>query len=126
VNEFQAAVEELAADIDQRIAGTRAAYQAVGAIEATAQSADGMISVTVGPQGRLRDIRLHPRAYRHLSPSELAGAILEQAARATADVAEQRRRLIAPLMPEELPYDEVFGQGVTLDAFLPPPVDGDA
>ncbi len=85
-----------------------------------------MISVTVGPQGQLRDIRLNPRVYRHLPPSELANAITEQAGRAAADATERRRQLMAPLMPEELPYDEVFGQGVSLDAFLPPPVDADA
>jgi DNA-binding protein YbaB len=97
----------------------------MGAIKSTAQSADGMISVTVGPQGQLRDIRLNPRVYRHLPPSELAGAIMEQAGRAAADAAERRRQLIEPLMPEELSYDVVFGQGVSLDAFLPPPVDAD-
>lgn len=126
MNEFQASIDELAADINQRIAGTREAYQAMGTIESTAQSADGMISVTVGPQGQLRDIRLNPRVYRHLPPSELANAITEQAGRAAADATERRRQLMAPLMPEELPYDEVFGQGVSLDAFLPPPVDADA
>lgn len=26
-------------------------------------------------------------------------------------------------MPEGLPYEQVFGEDVTLDAFLPPPVD---
>ncbi len=39
MNEFQASIDELAADINQRIAGTREAYQAMGTIESTAQSA---------------------------------------------------------------------------------------
>ncbi|MEU6711198.1 hypothetical protein ABZ897_06915 [Nonomuraea sp. NPDC046802] len=44
---------------------------------------------------------------------------MAQIGQATADVSERRRRLMEPLMPEGVPYQEVFGENVDLDAFLP-------
>ncbi|TDE51559.1 YbaB/EbfC family DNA-binding protein [Nonomuraea mesophila] len=123
---FQATVKELADQVNQQVERLRDAYGAINAIESTMASPDGMISVTVGPQGQVRGIELNPRVYRKLSASELAGALMEQINRATATVTEQRRRLMEPLMPAELPYEQVFGENVTLDAFLPPRVDPDA
>jgi DNA-binding protein YbaB len=81
------------------------------------------VSVTVGPHGRVRGIELNPRVYRTLSPSQLADVIMQQVDQATAAVSEQSRRLLEPLIPDGVPYEEVFGQPATLDAFLPGPVE---
>ncbi|GAB2958952.1 YbaB/EbfC family nucleoid-associated protein [Nonomuraea fastidiosa] len=123
MNNFEASVEELAEQVNEQISRVRETYGALDAVEATKTSSDGMISVTVGSQGQLRDLRLDPRVYRKLSASELADAIMVQIRRATADVDEQRRRLMEPLLPEGLPYEQVFGERVSLDAFVPPTVD---
>ncbi|MEV5493992.1 YbaB/EbfC family nucleoid-associated protein [Nonomuraea fuscirosea] len=123
---FRATVEELAGQVDQQVRRVREAYQALNAIESTMTSSDGMIQVTVGPQGQVRSIDLNARVYRRLSTAELADTLMRQINRATADVTERRRRLMEPLMPEGLPYEQVFGEDVTLDAFLPPPVDAGA
>jgi DNA-binding protein YbaB len=123
---FQATVEELAGQVNQQVERVRETYEALNSIESTMGSSNGMISVTVGPQGQVRDIELNARVYLKLSATELADAIMEQINRATAAVSEQRRRLLEPLMPDGLRYDQVFGENVTLDAFLPSPVDPDA
>ncbi|MEU4538717.1 YbaB/EbfC family nucleoid-associated protein [Streptosporangium sp. NPDC023825] len=123
---LQTTVEELAGQVNQQVERVREAYEALNSIESTMGSSDGLISVTVGPQGQVRNIELNARVYRKLSATELADAIMEQINRATAAVSEQRRRLLEPLMPDELRYDQVFGENVTLDAFLPPFVDPDA
>lgn len=123
---FRATVEELAGRVDQQVRRVREAYEEINAIESTATSPDGLIQVTVGPQGQVRSIDLNARVYRKLSAKELADALMRQIDRATADVTERRRRLMEPLMPEGLPYDQVFGENVTLDAFLPSPVDAGA
>lgn len=120
---FEASIEELAEQVNRQVRRVRETYGQLGAIESTMISDDGMISVTVGPQGQVRGIELNPRVYRRLSPSELSGALIREFERAAADVAEQRRRLMEPLMPEGLPYAEVFGADATLEAFLPGPVD---
>ncbi|NUR92691.1 MAG: YbaB/EbfC family nucleoid-associated protein [Nonomuraea sp.] len=101
----------------------REAYGKLAVLEHTARSADGMVAVTVGRNGQLRGIKLNPRAYRHLSPTQLADAIMLQAGQAATAVSEQSRELLEPLMPEGLPYDQVFGERATLDGFLPGPVE---
>ncbi|MGI5285171.1 YbaB/EbfC family nucleoid-associated protein [Nonomuraea polychroma] len=116
---FEAEITELAGAINQRIERIRETYGELAAIQHTARSKDGMVSVTVDPQGRVSGIELNPRVYRSLSPSQLADAIMEQVGRAAAAVSEERRRLLAPLMPDEVPYEAVFGENATLDAFLP-------
>lgn len=118
---FRATIHELAAEYNRQVQLTRDVYAKLNELRATATSGDGMVSVTVGPRGQVRAIKLNPRVYRRLSPSELAAAIMAQIGRASAQVAERTKELMAPLMPEGLPYEEIFGQGVDLDAFLPAP-----
>lgn len=88
---FRATVEELAGQVDQQVRRVREAYQALNAIESTMTSSDGMIQVTVGPQGQVRSIDLNARVYRRLSTAELADTLMRQINRATADVTERRR-----------------------------------
>lgn len=123
VDVFHAAIGELAEEIGRQVERVREACGALNAIESTVTSADGLISVTVGSQGQVRDIKLNARVYRRLSPSELADALVRQIDRAVAAVSEQRRRIMEPLMPEGLCYDQVAGENVTLDALLPPRVE---
>ncbi|WP_327585501.1 YbaB/EbfC family nucleoid-associated protein [Nonomuraea sp. NBC_00507] len=120
---FEAEIRELAGEINQQIARVREAYGELSALEHTARSADGMVSVTVGRHGQVRAIELNPRVYRTLSPSQLAEAIMQQAGKATAAVSEQSKELLKPLMPEGVPHEEVFGEHATLDAFFPSPVE---
>ncbi|RSN11424.1 hypothetical protein DMB42_12565 [Nonomuraea sp. WAC 01424] len=120
---FEAEVSALAGEINQQVARVREAFGELSALEHTARSADGMVSVTVGRHGQLRGVELNPRAYRSLSPTQLAEAIMRQANEATAAVSEQSRQLLNPLMPDGVPYEEVFGERATLDAFFPSPVE---
>ncbi|MGW4411127.1 YbaB/EbfC family nucleoid-associated protein [Nonomuraea sp. NPDC004702] len=120
---FEAEVSALAGEINQQVARVREAFGELSALERTARSADGMVTVTVGRHGQLRGIELNPRAFRNLSPSQLADAIMQQANAATAAVSEQSRQLLDPLMPDGLPFEDVFGERATLDAFFPGPVE---
>lgn len=119
---FEGEIGRLAGEINQQLARIREAYEELSATEHTACSTDGMVRVTVGRNGQLRGIELSPRAYRTLSPSQLADAIMQQADKATAAVSEQSKQLLEPLMPEGMPYQEVFGERDMLDAFFPSPV----
>lgn len=120
---FKAEISGLAGEINQQIVRIREAYGELSAMEHTARSRDGMVSVTVGRYGQLRGIELNPRVYRSLSPSQLVDVIMRQVNEATAVVSERSRELLTPLMPEGVPHEDVFGEGAMLDAFLPSPVE---
>jgi hypothetical protein len=51
---------------------------------------------------------------------------MEQINRATAAVSEQRRRILEPLMPEGLRYDQVVDENAMLDGLLPSRVEPSA
>ncbi|MET9342335.1 YbaB/EbfC family nucleoid-associated protein [Nonomuraea sp. NPDC003804] len=120
---FEAEIGELAGEINQQMARIREAYGELSDLEHTARSADGLVSVTVGRHGQMLDLELNPRVYRTLSPSQLADAIMHEVDKATAAVSEQSKELLEPLMPESVPYEEVFGERAVLDAFFPRPVE---
>ncbi|QYC38089.1 hypothetical protein Nocox_02280 [Nonomuraea coxensis DSM 45129] len=120
--EFRLNIEALAKEYNRQAAQLREAYGKLSELAVTAESRDRMVSVTVGPRGQVQNIRLDPRVYRKLSPSELARAIMEQIGAATGRVAGQTKELMAPFMPEGIPLEDVFGEGASIESFLPQPV----
>jgi DNA-binding protein YbaB len=101
-----------------RLKGMRADLEEV---TATATRPDGLVTVVVGPRGAVRDIRLDPRVYRRLDSGELAQAIMQLIGKATADVAEQTKKIMTPFMPEGVSYETALGEEGDFTAFLPQP-----
>lgn len=75
--------------------------------EGAAASKDGAVKLTVGPRGELRTLQIDPRAYRRLSPSELAAEIIELSGAAARDVQSQLEQAIAPFLPPDVTYQQV-------------------
>ncbi|MEU4698893.1 YbaB/EbfC family nucleoid-associated protein [Nonomuraea dietziae] len=121
-DEFRLTIEALAKEYNRQAGELRAAYGKLSELTGTTESRDGMVSVTVGPRGQVQDIKLDPRVYRKLSPSQLASAIMDQIDAATEQVADRTKELMAPFMPEGLPLEEVLGEGASIESFLPQPV----
>jgi DNA-binding protein YbaB len=85
------AIRDGYADLRQRLLAVRAA----------ATSEDGLVTVEVGPQGRVRRIDLDPRIYRRPDSRRLAETITETIQRAADDAAERLRDVFRPVMPDE-------------------------
>ncbi|MDQ2874910.1 MAG: YbaB/EbfC family nucleoid-associated protein, partial [Actinomycetota bacterium] len=85
-----------------------ALQQRVREAQGEARSKDGSVRVRVGPQGNLLELVLEPRAYRRLSPSELAAEILELARQATREVQGQMEQVMAPFLPKDVAYADVL------------------
>ncbi|MCC5578080.1 YbaB/EbfC family nucleoid-associated protein [Microtetraspora sp. AC03309] len=62
-----------------RAGPAREMYGRLGELTVTSHSEDGMVTVTVGPRGQVRNIELDPRVYRKSSPSELSHSIKGEA-----------------------------------------------
>lgn len=94
VSREYAAYAELADDL-------RRIQREMAGIEATAESGDGLVAVTVGPRGELVSVELDPRVYRDPDAKGLAAEIVRVAGEAR--VAAQRRTvaLLGKLMPAE-------------------------
>ncbi|MER5419550.1 YbaB/EbfC family nucleoid-associated protein [Streptosporangium roseum] len=121
-DEFRITMEGLADEYNKQAAQLRETYGKLNDLTATAQSDDRMVTVTVGPRGQVQGIELDPRVYRKLSPSELTRSIMEQIGVATGEVSARMQELMTPLVPDGLPYEELFGEGASFESFLPQPV----
>jgi DNA-binding protein YbaB len=97
--EWQAHIDELLERYRQKRDQLRDVQRTADAATATVTTEDEMITVTVGPRGRLVGLELNPRVYRRMSPSELAAAVLSAAGEASAQVDGQVRAALASLRP---------------------------
>jgi DNA-binding protein YbaB len=97
--EWQGHIDELLERYRQKRDQLRDVQRTVGAATATVTTEDEMITVTVGPHGRLVGLELNPRVYRRMSASELAAAVLAAAGEASSQVDGQVRAALAPLRP---------------------------
>jgi DNA-binding protein YbaB len=117
--EWQAHIDELLGEYHKKRADLQKLQETMASAEATVTAADEMVTVRVGPQGRLLGLEFNPRVYRKLSPSELAEAVLAAVQEATAQVADQVRAATEPLTPENASYEPVSGERLDLSKFLP-------
>lgn len=88
------AADEMLHDADARLAEIEQTSREVAEITATARTADGSGTVTVGAGGSVRSIDLSAVAFRG-SPAQLGAALVAAIHAAAADVARQSARLLA-------------------------------
>lgn len=96
--DHRARVEEALADYRrsrERLAEVRA--ELAGIVE-SATSTDDTVSVTVGPQGTLRDLRIAENAYERQRPSQLAATIVGLADKAARAAAVRAEDVLAPAL----------------------------
>jgi DNA-binding protein YbaB len=119
VGAMRARMQELLGEYDKVRANLAAMRARLREAEASARSKDGGIELTVGPQGALRSLTIDPRAYRKLSPTELAGEILRLSEAATAEVRKQLRDVMAPFLPAGVSYEQVADGSVDPGQWAP-------
>src|SRR6266851_8367447 len=105
---LRARFEELLGEYDRVRANFAAMQQRLREARGEAKAQDGSVRVTVGPNGNLLSLTIEPRAYRRLSPSELAAEILELSGRAGRDVRGQLEEVMAPFLPKDVSYADVL------------------
>jgi DNA-binding protein YbaB len=74
----------------------------IAAVQATAESPDGLVQVTVGSRGELVNLKLRAGIYRSPDSDALAEQILATTREAARRAHEQLRALIEPIVPPEL------------------------
>jgi DNA-binding protein YbaB len=91
----------------------------MAALTATARSADGSVTATVGPQGDLRDLRIDADVARRLDLKTLTSRVLEASALAADQARAEVSRTVAGAMPPHLRQLMDPGGGADLGALLP-------
>ncbi|WP_018909560.1 YbaB/EbfC family nucleoid-associated protein [Salinispora arenicola] len=89
-------------------------------LTASAASPRREVSVTVGQNGVVTDIRFPTSAYKRLTPADLAAVIMDTYAEAKENVMAQAEALLAPMLPEGVDAGSLVRGTAGTDAFLPP------
>ncbi|WUI04099.1 YbaB/EbfC family nucleoid-associated protein [Spirillospora sp. NBC_00431] len=89
MNQVERAVEEI-----------RAAQREIEGIEETAESPDGLVSVTVSGAGAIMELDLDPRIYRNQDTRELSRQILAAINEAGAHMHRRLTEAVQRLAPE--------------------------
>jgi DNA-binding protein YbaB len=99
--DHRAQVEELLAGYRRSREQLGAVHRKLAAVQASATSADGLVTVTVGADGRLAELVIVDSVYRKLRPHELAGTIVALSAAAAAKVSRAAGEVLAPVLPPD-------------------------
>ncbi|MBC6460515.1 YbaB/EbfC family nucleoid-associated protein [Actinomadura sp. HBU206391] len=115
--DLQAHLDELMKQYRAKRSQLQDLQRQMGSAQAIVEAADGMVTVTVGAQGRLTGLEFDPRVYRRLSPSELAECVLAAVNEAAGQVGDQVRAVLEPLVPADTAFGDV--DGADLSKVLP-------
>jgi DNA-binding protein YbaB len=84
--------QRLLADLETKMRRAQENAAVVAALEGIGEAADGVVKVTVGPTGALKDVVLEPKAMR-LPSMDLAAAIVTAARAGQESIANQVREI---------------------------------
>jgi DNA-binding protein YbaB len=98
----RALLQDIAVNYQKRLDELRQMQRDVREVTATARTRDGSVSVEVGPQGQLRDLRLDPQVYQRMNPQRLTHTIMKLVGEASQEAADKAKEITAAFLPEDL------------------------
>lgn len=105
---LRARLEDLLGEYEHLRRQAGAAQQRLRTLTGSARSSDGAVSVEVDSRSRLTRLDIDPKAYRRLSPSQLADEIQSLYAEASSDVTRRAGEVMAPLLPAGASYQRLM------------------
>lgn len=99
MTDHRSRVDELLADYRRSKEHLAEVHRHLAAVRGSASSADGSVTVTVGPRGTLTNLTLSEDAYRIRRPQELAVEIVRLIAKATVSALSEASEILAPALP---------------------------
>ncbi|WP_007027139.1 YbaB/EbfC family nucleoid-associated protein [Saccharomonospora iraqiensis] len=98
MTEHQARVEQALADYRRSRERLIAAQRELASVRASASSADGSVTATVGLRSALTGLTIDDRAYQRYRPAELAAEIVRLTAEAGAEAFASAGEVLAPAL----------------------------
>lgn len=112
------AFDGVVSDYRERIQELQQMQRDIREVRATARTRNGEVSLEVGAQGELKNIRFHPDALARMTPQQLAHTIMKLVGEATKDASDQAKEMTAKFLPEEM-AERLRGGETDLSAFMP-------
>jgi DNA-binding protein YbaB len=108
ISHLRADFEALSAEFERSRKQLDVMQRRMPTLRGTAESPDKLVTVTVGARGELRELEIDPKAYRKLSPTELAETIVETTAKASRAAFAEVEQLLKPFMSFDGPFEKLM------------------
>jgi DNA-binding protein YbaB len=119
MSEYDDAVEKLMAEYQQQLEKLGEHQRKMSELTGTAASQRKQVSVTVGPQGELLELKFLTDAYREMAPAELSKIIIDTFSAARNALVAQQRELMAANAPAGVNIGALFGPDADLTKAAP-------
>lgn len=119
MSEYDDAVEKLMADYQQQLAKLGEHQRKMSELTGTGVSQRKQVSVTVGAQGQLMELKFLTDSYRDMAPAELSNLIIDTFATARNELIKQQRELMAANAPAGVNVGALFGSDADLTKAMP-------
>ncbi|MBU2670262.1 YbaB/EbfC family nucleoid-associated protein [Actinoplanes bogorensis] len=117
--DFNERIESLFEEYQRQRNSLTEMQQKMRALTATATSPRREVTVTVGQNGVLTDIKFPTSAHKRLTPADLTEVILAAYGEAKEDVTGQAAAVLAPMLPEGTDARALVDGSAGTDAYLP-------
>jgi DNA-binding protein YbaB len=88
-------------------------------VSATVVAPRQVVSVTVGGQGEITDVKFPAGAYKNMTPAELAEVILKTAKDAREQALSKSAKVLAPMLPDGFSADAILAGKADLTSMVP-------
>jgi DNA-binding protein YbaB len=88
-------------------------------VSATVVAPRQVVSVTIGGQGEITDVKFPTGAYKNMTPAELAEVILKTAKDAREQALSKSAKVLAPVLPDGFSADAIMAGTADLKSMLP-------
>lgn len=116
---LRARLEQLTTEYERVRSNLTTRQEQVRQVRASAYAPENGVHVTVGPRGNLTELEIEPRAYRRLSPSQLAEEILRLTREAADEAGARVARIMAPFLPKGVAYQDIVEGNAGTEALTP-------
>jgi DNA-binding protein YbaB len=116
---YDESIKELMGDFHQQLDQLNETNRRMQEITATATSPRKSVSITVGAQGRIVELKFPSDAYKRMAPMELANVITETFAAAQQQVQAQLMGLMQTNAPAGFDLSALYGPDADLGKVLP-------
>ncbi|MFI5934993.1 YbaB/EbfC family nucleoid-associated protein [Actinoplanes sp. NPDC051494] len=116
---FNDRIESLFESYQQQRNSLTELQEKMRALTATATSPRREVTITVGQNGVMTDIKFPTGAHKRLTPVDLTELIMTTYAEAKEDVMQQAAATLAPMLPDGMDAQALVRGTAGTDAFLP-------
>lgn len=118
---FAAAAEEMRGEFERQRRKLTELQERMRSVSATAESPLGLVTATVGAQGELTTVTVHPRKFKRATPEQLGTEIVAAVAAARAEAGKQVAAAMPPSPFSGVSFTDIASGELDLADLMPDP-----